>query len=306
MSPTFDNPEIAPGATPERAAADAVFDVLRPERVTTPVVFASPHSGRRYPPGFLASSGLDDKAIRRSEDAFIDEIFACVTDFGAPLLRAHFPRAYVDANREPFELDPAMFAVPLPDWVNTTSPRVAAGLGTVAKIVAGGAEIYARPLDFDEVSARIRTCYEPYHQALRALIDDAVTAFGCCLVIDCHSMPSMIPVGHQAQADIVLGDCHGSTCARDVSLSTERALRNLGLSVNRNKPYAGGFTTRNYARTLEGVQTLQIEINRALYMDESTIRPNAGYARLAERMRILVAHLTSLDPSVLAPAWAAE
>ena len=159
-----------------------------------------------------------------------------------------------------------------------------------------GAEIYARPLDFDEVSARIRTCYEPYHQALRALIDDAVTAFGCCLVIDCHSMPSMIPVGHQAQADIVLGDCHGSTCARDVSLSTERALRNLGLSVNRNKPYAGGFTTRNYARTLEGVQTLQIEINRALYMDESTIRPNAGYARLAERMRILVAHLTVIRP----------
>ncbi len=306
MPPTFDDSKTAPGATSDRAPAHATFDVRRPDRVTTPVVFASPHSGCRYSDDFLAASVLDRRAIRRSEDAFIDDIFACATDFGAPLLHAHFPRAYVDANREPFELDPAMFSAPLPDWVNTASPRVAAGLGTVAKIVAGGAEIYAGQLDFNEVNARIRTCYEPYHQALRALIDDAVSTFGCCLLIDCHSMPSMVPAGHQTQADIVLGDCHGTTCARDISLSAERTLTRLGLSVNRNKPYAGGFTTRNYARPLEGVQTLQIEINRALYMNEATIRPNAGYARLAEHMRILVAHLTSLDPGILAPAWAAE
>jgi N-formylglutamate amidohydrolase len=298
IQPSHSDDELAPG-----------FDIARPERLTSPVIFASPHSGRRYPVGFLQASRLDRRAIRRSEDAFVDELFTAATEFGAPLLRAHFPRAYVDVNREPYELDPDMFHAALPGWVNTTSPRVGAGLGTVAKIVAGGAEIYRGTLDFDEAVRRIETYYKPYHAALQGLIDDAVDAFGRCLVIDCHSMPSMaLPSANTSfgNPDIVLGDCHGSSCVREITHITEQALRDLGLSVQRNKPYAGGFTTRHYARHHAGVQTLQIEINRALYMDEVNIRRLPEFERLAERMRVLIARLSALAPDVLAPPLAAE
>lgn len=298
IQPSHSDDELAPG-----------FDIARPERLTSPVIFASPHSGRRYPVGFLQASRLDRRAIRRSEDAFVDELFTAATEFGAPLLRAHFPRAYVDVNREPYELDPDMFHAALPGWVNTTSPRVGAGLGTVAKIVAGGAEIYRGTLDFDEAVRRIETYYKPYHAALQALIDDAVDAFGRCLVIDCHSMPSMaLPSANTSfgNPDIVLGDCHGSSCVREITHITEQTLRDLGLSVQRNKPYAGGFTTRHYARHHAGVQTLQIEINRALYMDEVNIRRLPEFERLAERVRVLIARLSALAPDVLAPPLAAE
>ena len=284
-----------------------VFDILRPQTLTSPVVFASPHSGRRYPAEFLEMSKLDRQTIRRSEDAFIDELFSPAAEFGAPLLRAHFPRAYVDASREPFELDPAMFSAPLPDWVNAHSPRVSAGLGSVAKIVAGGAEIYNGPLDFDEVQARIKAHYVPYHQALETLINDAVEVFGCCLVIDCHSMPSLaVPNFGRPHPDVVLGDCHGSSCNGDISRMIETSLRDIGLSVIRNKPYAGGHTTRHYSRPTAGVQTIQIEINRALYMDETDICRHAGFAQLAERLRLFIAHVASLDAVVLRPPLAAE
>jgi len=285
------------------------FDIVRPDVLSSPVVFASPHSGRRYPLAFLQASRLDRNAIRRSEDAFVDELFAAATDFGAPLLRAHFPRAYVDVNREPYELDPDMFHSALPGWVNTTSPRVGAGLGTVAKIVAGGAEIYNCTLDFDDAVRRIETHYKPYHAALQGLIDAALEKFGRCLIIDCHSMPSMaLPSANTTfgNPDIVLGDCHGSSCVREITHIAEQTLRDLGLSVQRNKPYAGGFTTRHYARHHAGVQTLQIEINRALYMDEVNIRRLPEFDRLAERMRLLIARLSDLAPDVLAPPLAAE
>lgn len=289
------------------APTNDVFEIRRPENRTSPVVFASPHSGRRYPQAFLEQTALDARSIRRSEDAFVDELFGVVTDFGAPMLLAHFPRAFVDANREPFELDPGMFDSPIPDWVNAHSPRVAAGLGTVAKIVAGGADIYQGRLSFEEVERRIRGHYMPYHEALGGLIDETLALFGCCLIVDCHSMPSMaVPSFGRAQPDVVLGDCHGSACNRDITAIAERVLADLGLSVVRNKPYAGGYTTRHYARPEAGIQTLQIEVNRALYMDESAIRKNAGFDRLAERIRILVARLAKIEPGQISPRYAAE
>lgn len=288
---------------------DPSFEIIRPDQLRSPVVFASPHSGRRYPAEFIEASRLDRHAIRRSEDAFVDELFAPAPAFGAPLIKAHFPRAFVDANREPYELDPAMFAGPLPAWINTSSPRINAGLGTVAKIVAGGAEIYSDPLDLKEVITRIETHYIPYHRALQGLIDEALSSFGRCLVVDCHSMPSMaLPggAGSNTQPDIVLGDCHGSSCARQITHIAEQTLRDLGLYVQRNKPYAGGYTTRHYAAQHSGVHTLQIEINRALYMDELRIKRHGGFAPLAERMRIWIARLSELEPDVLAPSLAAE
>lgn len=272
--------------------------VLAPAQQSLPLVFASPHSGRRYPKAFVAASKLDRLNLRRSEDSFVDQIFENAPRHGAPLLLAHFPRAYVDVNREPFELDPAMFDEPLPSYVNTRSPRVAAGLGTIAKVVANGANIYGGRLSLDEVMERIRRCYWPYHAALRGLLEYTKRSFGHCILIDCHSMPSMggpmVSGGSCKGVDIVLGDCHGTSCAAEVMETAERALKGLGYRVVRNVPYSGGFVTRHYGRPRNGIHALQIEINRALYMDESLIEPSSRIAELRDHMGQLIVALADM------------
>jgi len=278
------------------------IEVLRPAQQTAPLVFASPHSGRDYPDELVASSRLDALALRRSEDAFMDEIFASAIDFGAPLLRAKFARAYVDPNREAFELDPAMFADELPDYVNTKSARVAAGLGTIARVVSNGQEIYHRKLRFAEAKRRIEACYVPYHVALRGLVDATRARFGVCLLVDCHSMPS---AGHGAKRrtiDMVLGDRWGTACAPAAVAAAERVLRGMGLQVARNDPYAGGYTTRHYSNPKGGVHVLQVEINRALYMDETRIRPGVRLPVLCEQVRRFIEALVGLDHAILVPA----
>ena len=284
--------------------------VMAPSVQTAPVVFASPHSGRDYPPEFVAASKLNMLKLRRSEDAFMDEIFAAAPDWGAPLLCAQFPRAYVDANREAFELDPDMFADPLPDYVNTTSPRISAGLGTIAKVVTDGEAIYAEPLRFEEARWRIETLHRPYHKALKGLIEATERRFGGCLVIDCHSMPSGVAGGVLSDGnpqagkngngvDVVLGDCFGTACAAVVTDTAQRAFEAMGFTVVRNKPYAGGFTTRHYGRPEQGIHALQIEINRALYMDEERVRRGAGLPGLTRRMGGLMRELAGIDPAIL-------
>ncbi len=282
--------------------ADAAsHEVVDPKRQTLPLVFASPHSGSHYPREFLAASRLDPLSLRRSEDSFVDEIFEAAPRLGAPLIRALFPRAFVDANREPFELDPAMFEDQLPAYANTRSPRVAAGLGTIARVVANGADIYRGKLAFAEALGRIRRYYWPYHKALGELVERTKAGFGCCVLVDCHSMPSVggpmdRDAGHE-RVDFVLGDCHGTSCAPVVADSVARALQGLGYHVARNAPYSGGFVTRHYGRPEEGVHSLQIEVNRCLYMDESEIRRGAGLPGLARDMSTVIATLGELDPA---------
>src|SRR4051812_5246686 len=194
-----------------------VFEILAPPVQTMPLVLASPHSGTSYPPDFLAASRLDAFSLRKSEDTFVDEIFMAAPLLGAPLIRALFPRAFLDANREAFELDPEMFADMLPAYVNVRSPRVAAGLGTIAKLVANGEEIYRGKLRFAEALARVDRFYNPYHSALGRLVEDTRARFGHCLLIDCHSMPSAGAPGEpdpgRPRVDFVLGDCYGASCA---------------------------------------------------------------------------------------------
>ncbi|MSP80458.1 MAG: GNAT family N-acetyltransferase [Rhodospirillales bacterium] len=284
--------------------ADAPFDVLEPERRTVPFVFASPHSGRTYSEAFRAASRLDPVTLRRSEDAFIDELFAAAPLFGAPLLRAHFPRAYVDPNREPFELDPAMFEGRLPAHCNTTSPRVAAGLGTVARVVTSGEEIYRHKLGYDDAIERIERFYRPYHAALAGLIADTRRQFGHCVLLDCHSMPSVGgPMDQDSgvrRVDVVLGDAHGTSCAASVVDTAERLLKSLDFVVARNIPYAGGHTTRHYGKPGSGVHALQIEINRALYMDERTVARGPGLPALAAKLARFVELMVRMDPKPLA------
>jgi len=286
---------VAPGLSLETAPA---VTVLRPMRQTVPVIFASPHSGRAYPADFLAAARLDPLALRRSEDSFVDELFSAAPDCGAPLLAATFPRAFCDANREPWELDPAMFADPLPAWVNTTSPRVGAGLGTIARIVASGETIYRGKLSFAEAERRIRLFWQPFHETLEALISGTRAMFGACLLVDCHSMPSH---GGRTpgRADFVLGDAHATTCNPLVTQFFEQRLSALGYIVRRNDPYAGGYITRHYGRPRERVHVLQVEIARELYMDESRIERLARFASVQQDMTTLVEAVASAAARLL-------
>ncbi|MGD1875964.1 MAG: N-formylglutamate amidohydrolase [Kiloniellaceae bacterium] len=287
------------------AQAQKPHQIIEPERQTLPLVFASPHSGSDYPADFLAASRLDPISLRRSEDSFVHEIFGCAPEMGAPLLHALFPRAFVDPNREPYELDPAVFSDRLPPYANTSSPRVAAGLGTIARVVATGANIYRQKLSLEEGLERIRSYYWPYHEALRSLVESTKERFGYCILIDCHSMPSNsrptrgAPLGGAAGAAFVLGDCHGTTCAPIVAQTVEQAISAKDYTVVRNTPYAGGFVTRHYGKPGARVHCLQIEINRRIYMDESRIERRPALQALARDMRDVVAALGALDPAEL-------
>ncbi len=268
-----------------------VLDMRHPPQRALPLVVASPHSGIAYSDDFLAASRLDPLTLRRSEDSFVDAIFAAAPELGAPLLAARFPRAYLDANREAWELDPAMFADTLPGFVNVRSPRVRMGLGTIARVVASGEEIYARKLRFAEARQRVEALYQPYHRVLRQLVGDTEAAFGGCLLLDCHSMPSAASGGGQDAAEIVLGDCHGASCAPRIVEAARAFLVRRNFSVALNTPYAGGFTTGHYGAPRRGRHALQIEINRALYMDEPRFERKPGFDRLTAEMTALVAHL---------------
>jgi N-formylglutamate amidohydrolase len=271
-------------------APSAPVVIHRPVAQLAPLVFASPHSGRAYDAEFLAASRLDPLALRRSEDCFVDELFAAAPDFGAPLLAATFPRAYCDVNREPWELDPEMFADPLPPWVNTASARVGAGLGTIARVVASGEAIYRGKLRFADAEARVRGCWQPFHDALQELVASTRARFGTCLLIDCHSMPSnQTPA--RTDADVVLGDAHGTTCLGRTMQRVQDVLERLGYRVRRNDPYAGGYITRHYGRPREGVEALQIELCRSLYMDETRLEKRPTFSAVQRDIAALIAAL---------------
>ena len=287
-----------------QAAAEAdsppPFLLHRPRVQAAPIILSSPHSGRHYPAAFLADSRLDPVALRRSEDGFVEEIFAGAPERGAPLLAATFPRVYCDANREPWELDPGMFDGPLPDFVNSASPRIGAGLGTIARVVASGEAVYRRRLSFEEAACRIRALWEPYHAALSGMIEETLRRYGCCLLIDCHSMPSLPPEGGRT-ADMILGDAHGTAAAPRATRLLEESLSALGYRLRRNDPYAGGYVTRHYGRPREGVHVIQLEIARGLYMDERRIQRLPGLATLRADMDRLLARLIAEDWSFLRP-----
>ena len=281
--------EDAVGADAPRAPGPPpAFDILQPEgcepgRPPSPLVFASPHSGRYYPPGLLAQSALNAETIRRSEDAYVDRLIGGGPAFGAVNIQARYARAYIDVNREAYELDPAMFEDELPTFARARSARVAAGLGSIAKVVAEGQEIYRGKLIFADARGRIDGVHHPYHRALTGLVERARAAHGAAILIDWHSMPSSAagegPHGRRG-CDMVLGDRFGSACASGLTRLVDGALEGMGFRVARNAPYAGGYTTEFYGRPEAGVHALQIEINRALYLDEASLQPNAGFERL--------------------------
>lgn len=284
------------------------FRLLTPSQHTVPFVLNSPHSGRNYPDSFLASSRLSAAALRRSEDCYVDELFDAAPSLGVPMLAAQFPRAYVDVNREPYELDPELFGQALPDYANSRSARVVGGLGTIARVVTENDPIYRDPPSLADALDRIERLYKPYHATLTRLVDGTHARFGWMVLIDAHSMPSgAVPRFREPRADFVLGDRYGRSCQSEVTRSIARLLERLGYTVCLNKPYAGGFITEHYGRPASHRHAVQLEINRALYMDEETLAKTPGFARVRADMATMLEELAQLLPNRLKlPRLAAE
>lgn len=285
------------------------FNVRSPQTQRTPFVLCSPHSGRIYPQSFVAASRLDPLTLRKSEDCFVDDLFAGASDAGAPMISALFPRAYLDVNREPYELDPKLFPEPLPDFANAQSTRVIGGLGTIARIVADGENIYGKPPSLAAALRRIELLYRPFHDKLADLIGTTVSDFGYAILIDCHSMPSLslrTSANLDARPDLVLGDRFGASCSSVLTRFIKMQLEQRGYSVHVNRPYAGGYITEHYGRPRRSVHALQIEINRGLYMDEATLEKTRRFCRLQADLTAVCRAAYAEIPAIFERRIAAE
>lgn len=271
------------------------FHLILPKARTTSVIFASPHSGRAYDPAFLQAAVLDEREIRSSEDAFVDQLFASAPRHGAPLLAADCPRAYVDLNRAADELDPALIAT-----VRRThhNPRVASGLGVIPRVVANGRAIYSGKITLEDAHRRMGLCWHPYHDRLQALVDQSLSQFGEAILIDCHSMPhdaleNVGPAG-APRPDVVLGDRFGAAAAGIVVEQIEAAFASAGLRVARNMPFAGAYIAQAYGRPSRNQHAVQVEIDRALYMNERTVEPNANFDAFCAVIEGVVAEIARI------------
>lgn len=283
----------------------AAYTLQMPESRSTSVIFASPHSGRDYSWSFMRRTVLDERAIRSSEDAFVDKLFAAAPQMGAPLLAANAPRAFIDVNRSHDEVDPALIEGVKRGGHN---PRVASGLGVIPRVVANGKAIYRGKLTRQEADARIRDVWKPYHDALTALLEGSHAEFGEAILIDCHSMPHEAieglshPRGHRP--DIVLGDRFGAAAGGDIVERIETAFLQAGLKVARNAPFAGAYVTQAYGRPSRRQHVLQIEIDRSLYMNERAVRPNGNFEAFRALLTGVIAEIVDIGRS--AAALAAE
>ena len=271
------------------------YELTMPAERSTSTIFASPHSGRDYAWAFLRRSVLDERTIRSSEDAFVDLLVADAPEFGAPLIAARAPRAFVDVNRGPEELDPALIRGIGRSGHN---PRVSSGLGVIPRVVAGGREIYHGKITHAEARARLQEHWYPYHARLQALIEESRTLFGKALLIDCHSMPheaiESLCRHRQEKPEIVVGDRFGAAAAGEIVERVEAAFRDAGFKVARNTPFAGAYTAQAYGRPSRGSHVVQIEIDRSLYMNEQELRPNGNYASMRRILSGIVAALAEV------------
>jgi N-formylglutamate amidohydrolase len=299
-------PEERATMTEFRGDLSPPFEITEPVRWRAPIIFNSPHSGTVYPHEFLMASRIDMATLRKSEDSFMDELIAGLSDQGFATVSVNFPRSYVDVNREPYELDPRMFAGRLPSFANTRSMRVAGGLGTIPRVVGDGQEIYSDRLSIDDALQRIESLYKPYHRALRRLIARVHHDFGTAILVDCHSMPSVgVSREEPRRPDLVIGDRYGTSCAPLLADVVQDTMQSLGYSVGRNKPYAGGFITEHYGNPGSGLHAIQIELNRAIYMDERLRERSSNFARVAADVATLADACAAIPLSDLGPFQAA-
>ena len=281
---------------------EPAFRLEHPISGPAAVLFNSPHSGTCYPQSFLAASRLDALSLRRSEDVDVDALFGNVPAIGGSLMQFEFPRAYIDVNREPYELDPRMFSGRLPPFANTRSLRVASGLGTIPRTVGDGNDIYRHPLTIDEALERIETLYKPYHRALARALITAQRRHGVAVLVDCHSMPSAAVARSEGfQCDIVIGDRFGTSANPSIPDFIEASLRDLGYDVARNRPYAGGYITEHYGNPETGFHAVQIEINRGLYLNERRLERLPEFEELQRNLTIMASQLIAFIDAHIQP-----
>lgn len=265
-------------------------EIQYPSEWRAGVIFASPHSGALYPPDLLARSNLSEHQLRRNEDIFIDHLFHSGVDAGAPLLRALFPRVVVDVNRAACELPLHWNDLIETADKNAPTPRAAAGLGVVPTYLSETLAIYRSLPDIADVKQRLTKLYYPYHAALTQLLNSSIARFGRALLVDCHSMPGFAPMGSR-RPDIILGDRFGVSCHADTLALFRDLFTQAGYSVGINYPYAGGFTTSHYGNPNEGVEAIQIEVNRDLYVNPVTLSPKSGYVQLTKDLRHITRYI---------------
>lgn len=282
-------------------------EIAEPVCASSPLVFASPHSGRVYPPAFIAEVAVDALVLRSSEDAYVDLLLASAPEFGAPLITSQVPRVYVDFNRAADELDPALIQGAPRAGLN---PRVASGLGVLARVVANGCTIYRGKMTLAQAQARIGRYWQPYHKALAGVLARQHRRFGQVLLCDVHSMPHDALNGHvwrgAARPDVVIGDRWGAACAPDIVAQIEEVLRDAGLAVARNTPFAGAYIVQRYGQPSQGMHAVQIEIDRALYLNEARVEPSVQFDAFGQLMRGVIARLAALDPGGAALETAAQ
>lgn len=280
-----------------RLEATEIYSILHPEREANRFVVNSPHSGEAFPAAFLARAQLSRDALRRASDLYVDRLATPLAGLDATVMQAHLPRSFLDLNREPFELDPRLIAGPLPIEANIRSLRVAGGLGTVPRVIGDQIEIYAGKITLDEAMARIEHAYLPYHRRLHQLLASTHAVHGEVVLIDLHSMPST-PASRAGRIlpDLVLGDRFGASAAMPLIEGIESAFRAEGFDVERNQPYAGGYITEYYGRPTVGWHAIQVEINRALYMDEATLLPHQGFSTLCAALERIFGKIFLLEP----------
>lgn len=254
------------------------YRLRRPAKRTSFVVFSSPHSGCDYPKEMLEQSILDPLTLRSSEDVYVDRLFENTPKYGSVFLNALYPRAWLDLNRRSDEFDPALIADVTPRSLNA---RVLSGLGVVPRVVANGRAIYSGKLSRAEADARIVQVWQPYHLMLETILRETKILFGQALLIDCHSMPrealkyARTPKGIRPQ--IVLGDRYGASASSALISDVEAAFRAEGFDVMRNVPFAGAYISQHYGRPAQNQHCIQVEIDRSIYMNESTLEPSDGY-----------------------------
>ncbi len=279
---------------------NAAYDLEMPDKRTSCVVFSSPHSGRDYPLEMLQRSVLNRHVIRSSEDAYVDRLFDTAPGLGIPMLKAKMPRAYLDLNRSPDELDPALI-----DGIRRRghNPRVSSGLGVIPRVVANGRAIYRGKLTIDEARHRIDTYWHPYHTRLKSLLAESYAMFGQAILIDCHSMPheAVAAAGttRSGRPEIVLGDRFGASASGEIVDQIESAFAAAGLSVARNAPFAGAYVTQTYGRPGRRQHAIQIEIDRSLYMDEQKILPGKNFELFRQTLRKVIADIARIGPEAV-------
>ena len=276
----------------------STYNVTSSATLGSALVFASPHSGRDYTPEFLRQSVLDERTIRSSEDAYVDHLFDAAPQFGAPFITASAPRAFLDLNRSPDELDPALISGIRSSGHN---PRIASGLGVIPRVVAGGRAIYRGKLSRQEADQRIESHWHPYHRALQGLLDQAHARFGQAILIDCHSMPHEamdgIARGSVRRPDVVLGDRFGAAASEEIVDQVEEAFVRAGFTVTRNAPFAGAYITQSYGRPSRRQHAIQVEIDRSLYMNERRVEPNANFQSVRSSLRRVTSEISQIGQS---------